>query len=714
MSIVIEDHASPRLDIVPLKGARRLIDDGLFYYEASIAGHAERYRRGETSHTVHVWWARRPHASMRMLAFAALCKSTDDRALNVLSNLENNSVKDAQEILASQYSDAPKVLDMFAGGGTIPFEAANIGAESYSIDSNELSIFIQKCNLVYSQEIKPTQRVALIKESGERVLNDLVKKTAKLFPLRDHIDKNGASAFGYIWSYSLKCPECKYKYYLMKRPWLSQKHSKKLGMVLVNGKDGQQVEIKDVDEKYEFNSNWLGRSGKMKCPSCGHTTEKISISDTTDEILAIAKLKKTKGKEFVAVVKNIIPDQEVLKTIEKETLKAMKASLPLTPLPKWSGIVNPAGYGMETYADFLNVRQRLVLVMLIESLIDEYNHLCKSKTSSEAKFVIGNLSSFIDQLVDWNCRLSMWISQNEQVGRAFCGPGVPMLWDYVETDPVMNGPANLWKKLDRIVEGIGSIPQFLSPLKVEKGIAQKLPFKNDFFDAIVTDPPYYDNVYYTALADFFYCWKRILLKAIEPDLFKEEATDSNHELVASTFRNGDATKAHETYCVQLTMALSEAGRVLKNDGIISFIYSHSSFKGWEALIRAFRNSDLLITSVQPLSIERKHRPRGMSSEAINTCIVFVGRKSASTKSAGKLIDIEERISGYCNGYAKALLNSGWQEQDVALAVFAQGVGLIANCASVDDEKDLSVVLEEVERLVKKSFPSFKVIDRDPL
>jgi len=106
--------------------------------------------------------------------------------------------------------------------------------------------------------------------------------------------------------------------------------------------------------------------------------------------------------------------------------------------------------------------------MLIESLIDEYNHLCKSKTSSEAKFVIGNLSSFIDQLVDWNCRLSMWISQNEQVGRAFCGPGVPMLWDYVETDPVMNGPANLWKKLDRIVEGIGSIPQFLSPLKVEK------------------------------------------------------------------------------------------------------------------------------------------------------------------------------------------------------------------------------------------------------
>ncbi|MFH2137430.1 MAG: DUF1156 domain-containing protein [Candidatus Omnitrophota bacterium] len=714
MSIILGSHASPQLDASPLKKPHRLIDNGLFYYEASIAGHAERYRRGETSHTVHVWWARRPHASMRMLAFAALCKSTDDRALNILSNLGHNSIKDAQEILSSQYVETPKVLDMFAGGGTIPFEAANIGAESYSVDSNELSIFIQKCNLVYSQEIKPTQRIVLIKESGERVLNALTKKTGKLFPLRDQIDEDGATTFGYIWSYSIECPKCKYKYYLMKRPWLSQKHGKKLGMTLVNGKDSQKVEIKEVDELYEFTSNWIGRSGKMKCPSCEHITDKISIADTTDEILAIAQLKKTKGKEFVAVGKNIIPDPETLKIIEEETLEAINASLPLIPLPKWSGIVNPAGYGMETYADFLNARQRLVLVMLIESLIDEYEFLCKSKSSVEAKFVIGNLSSLIDQLVDWNCRLSMWISQNEQVGRAFCGPGVPMLWDYVETDPVMNGPANLWKKLDRIVEGVGSIPQFLTSVKVEKGRAQKLSFQNDFFDAIVTDPPYYDNVYYTALADFFYCWKRMLLKAIEPDLFKEQATDSNHELVASTFRNGDAVKAHESYCEQLTMALSEAGRVLKNDGIISFIYSHSSFKGWEALIRAFRSSNLFITSVQPLSIERKHRPRGMSSEAINTCIVFVGRKLTSEKVNGELIEIEEKIGGYCSGYAKALLNSGWQEQDVALAVFAQGVGLISNCASVDGEKNVSLVLGEVEKMVKKSFPSFKVINRDPL
>lgn len=714
MPIVIEDHASPQLDIAPTKRSGRLIDEGLFYYEASIAGHAERYRRGETSHTIHVWWARRPHSSMRMLAFASLCKSTDDRAMAVLSNLENSSGKEAQDILSSQYAEAPKVLDMFAGGGTIPFEAANIGAESYSIDSNGLSVFIQKCNLVYSQTIKPCQRVALIKESGERVLTTLTKRTEGVFPLRSQLDKNGASTFGYIWTYSIKCPKCNYRYYLMKRPWLSQKNGKRLAAALINGKERQNVIIKEVEDSYEFISNWTGRFGQTKCPSCGYITDKIKISDTTNEIVAVAKLKQTKGKEFAPPPKNAIPDEEVLTKIEKTLLKKIKTSLPLTPLPKWSGIVNPAIYGIETYADFLNVRQRLVLLMLIECLIEEYAFLSKSKTSAEAKFVIGNLSSLIDQIVDWNCRLSIWISQNEQVGRAFCGPGVPMLWDYVETDTLMSGPANLWSKLDRIVEGVKSIPQFSFPVSVKRGVAQSLPFQEKYFDAIITDPPYYDNIYYTVLADFFYCWKRILLKNIEPELFEEESTDSTHELVASTFRNGDPETAHETYCRQLTLALLEAGRVLKDGGIISFIYSHGSFKGWEALIRAFRKSDLVITSVQPLSIERKHRPRGMSSEAVNTCVVFIGRKTKAKKSISELNDIERRVNGYCNGYAQALINSGWREQDVALAIFAQGVGLLSNCESVGQEVELTKSLASIEKRIKKFFPSFKIIDRNPL
>ena len=135
--------------------------------------------------------------------------------------------------------------------------------------------------------------------------------------------------------------------------------------------------------------------------------------------------------------------------------------------------------------------------------------------------------------IDWNSRLSMWISQNEQVGRGFCGPGVAMLWDYAETDPTGDGPANLWKKLDRILKGSAAIATMDAPCSVQHAFAQALPFPDGHFDAIVTDPPYYDNVFYSALADFFYAWKKPLLAAIEPTLFGNEATDSTHELVAS-------------------------------------------------------------------------------------------------------------------------------------------------------------------------------------
>ncbi|MFQ6749082.1 DUF1156 domain-containing protein, partial [Bordetella pertussis] len=132
-------------------------------------------------------------------------------------------------------------------------------------------------------------------------------------------------------------------------------------------------------------------------------------------------------------------------------------ALPATTLPAWSGIVNPALYGMRGHADLFNPRQRLVTLMLLEELLAEHRTLQAAHGADVARFVSASLSGLIDQMVDWNCRLSMWIPQNEQVGRAFCGPGVAMLWDYAEVDPVGTGPGNLHAKLERICAGIDAL-----------------------------------------------------------------------------------------------------------------------------------------------------------------------------------------------------------------------------------------------------------------
>ena len=722
MSLILDTKltsTSPQIAPHPRVEDARLIDNGMLHYEASFAGFAERYTRGVTSHTIHVWWARRPHSAMRALVFASLCKEVSEEAIYALKNLSNPSelstdLDRARKMLASHYAEPPRVLDMFGGGGTISMEALNLGAEAYAIDANELSVFIQRCNLVYSQNAgQDVER--LVRESGVRVINQLAEASTPLFPLRA-MSLPGSdldSVYGYLWTYSTACPSCGYEFYLSKRPWLSKKNRRSKALVIKNADQTQSIEIADVPEDHKTASAWRGRNGNLECPACHRKLSAIDVQDCEDELVALVRPAKGPGKEFLHALPNAVPSTETIQQIETAILRELESELPGSTLPRWSGIVNPAIYGIRTHADFLNPRQRAVLLILIKALKDEYSRLRNERDEATAKYVIALLSSLIDQLVDWNCRLSMWISQNEQVGRAFCGPGVSMLWDYVETDPILKGPANLWAKLERIVSGAKSIRRFSQSAHVQHAYAQALPFADEFFDAIVTDPPYYDNIYYNILADFFYAWKRILLRSVEPDLFAAAVTDNSRELVASKFRSETAEQAHEDYCEQLALALREAERVLKPDGVFSFVYSHSSLKGWEAIVRAYRATNFRVTSVQPLSIERKQRPRAMTSEAVNTCITFVAHKSAARRLTLSLDGLRSELRKIADELVPHLRAVEWNERDTALAVFANGVGILANAERATGVTDIEA-LRAIESVVKETIPSFSIKNRESL
>ena len=130
----------------------RLVDVGTLQFEVSVSGAQERYRRGKTSHTVHVWWARRPHAAMRALVFASLCKDTSDEAVRAMCRLATagddlqHVVTDARRYLRTGAGTRLRLLDMFGGSGTIALEAARLGIDAHSLDSNELAVFIQRSN----------------------------------------------------------------------------------------------------------------------------------------------------------------------------------------------------------------------------------------------------------------------------------------------------------------------------------------------------------------------------------------------------------------------------------------------------------------------------------------------------------------------------------------------------------------------------------------
>jgi putative DNA methylase len=627
----------------------------------------------------------------------------------------DRAMQEARRLISSQYNPPPKILDMFGGGGTIPYEAIQLGAETYSADSNALSVFIQKCFMVYSQKAEQKNIASLVERSGTNVLRQLTRETSPLYPLRNTsaLSESGAAPNAYLWTYSFQCSNCGYRFFLSKRPWLSKKKGKNIRLHISDRGDRQVFSIEN-DSEFPDNTVWNGKSRGVKCPKCGYITDNIGIHMCQDELAAMIGSGTGTGKEFIPPLSKAMPSADFIRETENDLLAELGIELPASELPKWSGIVNPALYGIKTHGDFFNPRQRLVLLFLIRALRDEYTRLLSSESQDTANYVIALLSGLTDQIIDWNCRLSMWIPQNEQVGRAFCGPGVSMLWDYAETDPVLNGPGNLWKKLKRIVDGSRSIKPFPGNAHIFHANAQELPFEDDFFDAIVTDPPYYDNIYYSVLADFFFAWKRLLLRQIEPALFDRSTTENGKELVASKFRSQTAKNAHEDYCTELGRAIRQAERVLKKDGVFCFIYSHSSLNAWEALIRAYRPASLMITGVQPLSIERKQRPRAMTSDAVNTCIVFVSHKGGRKKNISS-DELKNKTENICSGdFVSDLQKAGWHKKDIAIAVYAHGAAMIANAKSVDGcSGDLDALIA-VERVVKEKFPEFRIVKRKSL
>ena len=565
----------------------------------------------------------------------------------------------------------------------------------------------------YADKIDLKEAISSVEKIGTQVLSNLKARTDWLYPLRE---KEGENLFGYVWTYRMQCPHCGHKFILSKRPWLSKKKGRRIAFVEKNRKDIEYFTIKELaEDESPFSPAWERHTGVLHCSKCKEVIEDVDVLACEDLMTAYIKTNTTSGKSFaIATPDEAIPNDEDINTAEKEVLNKLGIELPKSELPMWSGVVNPALYGIRTHADFLNRRQRLFLLYLIDELTTQYNKL-KKKNTDFAKFVIGALSSLIDQVVDWNCRLSMWIPQNEQVGRGFCGPGIAMLFDYAETDQLLSGPANLWDKLKRIVKGVTSFENCSGNITIKHAHAQELPFEDKYFDAIVTDPPYYDNIYYSILADFFYAWKKPLLQTLEPDLFKKQITDYNYELVASSRRVDEGQSAHEEYCKQLCMAFGEASRVLRDDGVFSFVYSHSSVNGWEAVIRAYRQSDFYVSSVQPLSIERKGRPRAVLSQAVNTCMAIVARKDSTQKEAVTREYVIEKTNEYCSAFGDHLINkSGWTEPDAGLAVIACIVGILANASEVlGCENDCKMLIEAAE-IIKQKYPEFSIKVRDSI
>jgi adenine-specific DNA methylase len=688
-------------------------------------------RHGHIS-TLHIWWARRPLASSRATSYAALIPAPENELewdkkrqfIIELSKWENSLnpliiEKARKDILSANGGRPLKVLDPFAGGGSIPLECLRLGLETYASEYNPVAVLILKCTLEYPQkygrpqkikegwiEIKKSPLLEDVQKWGNWVLEEAKKDIGKFYPK----DEDGSIPVGYIWARTIPCqnPSCNAEIPLMRQFWLAKKDNKKVALkpYVKNGK----VEFEIVGQGEPFPEDFEPEKGTVRkaiahCLVCGSTVDDKTTRKLFQEgksgqrmIAVVLHNPKKQGKTYrLATEKDLEIFKEAEKYLEEKRAKLMEEwgfdPVPDEPLPTPTGEVfgektrlyfnfRCIQYGINRWGNLFNARQKLSLITFIEKIRTAYKILTNSNNDNEySKVVTTYLAFALDKMVIENNVLTRWNIKSESfAGKPDQDPRLSMRWVYGESNPFSNFTGSYSNQIDSIAISINLIANLPTISEIINSSATELHYPDNYFDAVFTDPPYYDYYPYSHLADFFYSILKRTIGDLYPELFTTLLTPKAKEIIADLplLRGMPKEKAKvkiknlkdEIYFEEnLKKSFKEIYRILKKGGVATIVYAHRSTIGWETLINSLIESGLIVTASWPISTERKKRLVAQEAAALTSSIYFVCRKMERIET-GWYNEVKEEIKQHI--YQK--LERLWQEGISGADFFIAGIG----------------------------------------
>ncbi|MFC2125662.1 DUF1156 domain-containing protein [Bacteroidota bacterium] len=749
---------------------KRFIEESFPVKEVSVESAREKNIRHGHISTLHIWWARRPLASSRATAYAALTLAPKTREewqqkSNFIVELckwenSNNQIlieKARKDILEANGGVPPKVLDPFGGGGAIPLEALRLGCETYSNDLNPVAVLIQKCTLEYPQKYGKLiskkqyleERPWLEEEKRENIREKKLfddDETEMVNPLVEDVkywgnwvlektkneigrfypnEPDGSIPVGYIWARIIPCqnPACEAEIPLMRQFWLAKKKKKKIS--LFPFVENKSVQFKIVGDGYEeMPEDFDPAAGTIAravatCPVCGSTVEanntrKIFQEDKAGQrmIAVVTHRPETSGKQYRIATEE---DMQIFKEAEtnlKEKREKLMVEWGIDPVP--DELLPPVGtlgfriqrYGFNTWGDLFNSRQKMALITFADIVQSVYNRFIEIGLDEDiAKGICSYLGIGVDRLANRNSQENVWNVFAEKTEQVFLRQAIPMLWDYSEIN-VLSGQG--WEKqFWYVLSPLKSLQLGNEKIKVNHFSATSLAFENEFFDAVLTDPPYYDNVPYSYLSDFFYVWLKRTLSNAFPELFSTPLTPKKNEIVAYSHLPGGWKEGKLFFEDMLKKSFQEIHRVLKSNGTAVIVYAHKSTEGWETLINSLLDSGLIMTGAWPLNTEMEGRIRATESAALASSIYIVARKMERQPTVF-YNNVKEELNQYLSQKLERLWQEGISGSDFFIAAIGSAIEVFGKYEKVMDYEGNIIRADRLLSDVRKIVTDFAV------
>jgi adenine-specific DNA methylase len=727
------------------EGDKRLIEVDFPLREVSEESVREKNIRHGHISTLHIWWARRPLAASRATTYAALVPAPkDDKELKEklkfiaeLSKWENSlnekliekARKDIREFFGGRI---PKVLDCFAGGGSIPLEALRLGCETYALEYNPVAVLILKAVLEYPQ--KYGKKLAEdVKKWGQWVYEEAKKEIGKFYPeetisTQEALSDVGGEKYvpvGYIWARTIRCPNplCQAEIPLMRQFWLARKENRKIALKMIVDKEKKKVDFEIVQGKnINFNpSKGTVRKAKVMCPVCSSGISDKELRKLFQEgkayqrMIAVILYNRKIGNIYrIATAKDLEIFKEAEKYLEEKRNKLFE-EWGFNPVPdedapgtlSSSGGIGPR-YCFYKYGDYYNSRQKLALITFVEKIRLAYKEILGESAEEEyARTVVSYLAFMVSKLADWNSVLSVWRPDQERNEHVFNRQALPMVWDYGERNPFHGKLISPHAIVEVIKHCIDIPPEYLSnkqKITASFGSATLLPYLDNYFDAVITDPPYYNNVAYSYLSDFFYVWLKRIIGDLYPDLFVTPLTPKSEEIIAfpSGRNKGEGKKFFEE---MITKAFQEVNRVLKPNGVACIVFAYKTTEAWETIINSLLRSGLVLTASWPIHTEMKKRLIAQEKAALASSVYMVCKKRSKEEIA-YFNEIKEKIEQRVKEKLEQFWEQGISGADFFVSAIGPAVEVFGQYSRVEKLSGEEVSVKELLEYVRKVVSEF--------